>query len=48
MRQFQEQDLHAAYYRIGGVHQDIPEQTLNDIADWSKGFHKIINDIEGC
>ena len=38
--------LHAAYYRIGGVHQDIPEQTLNDIADWSKGFHKIINDIE--
>ncbi|GIR09687.1 MAG: NADH-quinone oxidoreductase subunit D [Alphaproteobacteria bacterium] len=39
--------FHAAYYRIGGVHQDIPEQTLNDIADWSKGFHKIINDIEG-
>ena len=39
--------LHAAYYRIGGVHQDIPEQTLNDIADWSKEFHKIINDIEG-
>jgi len=39
--------LHAAYYRIGGVHQDITEQTLNDIADWSKGFHKIINDIEG-
>ena len=38
--------LHAAYYRIGGVHQDIPEQTLNDIANWSKGFHKIINDIE--
>ena len=39
--------LHAAYYRIGGVHQDIPEQTLNDIADWSKGFSKIIADIEG-
>ncbi len=39
--------LHAAYYRIGGVHQDIPEQTLNDIANWSKGFHKIISDIEG-
>jgi len=39
--------LHAAYYRIGGVHQDITEQTLNDISDWSKGFHKIINDIEG-
>ena len=39
--------LHAAYYRIGGVHQDIPEQTLNDIADWSKGFGNIIADIEG-
>ena len=39
--------LHAAYYRIGGVHQDIPEQTLNDIAEWNKGFHKIIADIEG-
>ena len=39
--------LHAAYYRIGGVHQDIPEQTLNDIANWSKGFGKIIADIEG-
>ena len=39
--------LHAAYYRIGGVHQDIPEQTLNDISDWSKGFGKIIADIEG-
>ena len=39
--------LHAAYYRIGGVHQDITEQTLNDISDWSEGFHKIINDIEG-
>ena len=39
--------LHAAYYRIGGVHQDIPEQTLNNIADWSKGFGKVIADIEG-
>ena len=39
--------LHAAYYRIGGVHQDIPEKTLNDISDWSKGFGKIIADIEG-
>ena len=28
--------LHTAYYRIGGVHQDIPEQTLNDIATGTK------------
>ena len=38
--------LHAAYYRIGGVHQDIPKQTLEDIHLWSKSFTKIINDIE--
>ncbi len=39
--------LHAAYYRIGGVHQDITDQTLEDIFTWSNGFNKIINDIEG-
>ncbi len=39
--------LHAAYYRIGGVHQDIPEKVLDDIFDWSNGFEKIITDIEG-
>ena len=39
--------LHAAYYRIGGVHQDVPKQTLEDIYLWSKNFTKIIEDIEG-
>ncbi len=38
--------LHAAYYRVGGVHQDIPPKTLEEIDSWSKNFTKIINDIE--
>ena len=38
--------LHAAYYRIGGVHQDVPVHTLEGIYNWSKGFNKIIEDIE--
>ncbi len=38
--------LHAAYYRVGGVHQDIPKKTLEDISIWSKKFINIINDIE--
>ena len=38
--------LHAAYYRVGGVHQDITTQTLEEIYQWSKGFLKILEDIE--
>ena len=38
--------LHAAYYRIGGVHQDIPKKVLEDIFNWSKKFGKVIEDIE--
>ena len=38
--------LHAAYYRVGGVHQDISGQTLEEISLWSKNFLKILEDIE--
>ena len=38
--------LHAAYYRVGGVHQDISEQTLDEISLWSRGFLKVLEDIE--
>ncbi len=38
--------LHAAYFRPGGVHQDLSEQLLNDIMIWSEEFPKIVNDIE--
>ena len=38
--------LHSAYFRPGGVHQDLPAGLLEDIHDWSKGFLKLIEDVE--
>ena len=38
--------LHAAYFRPGGVHQDIPEELLEDILKWLKEFPSFINDLE--
>ena len=39
--------LHAAYYRPGGVHQDLPAGLTDRIADWCKHFPQVIDDIEG-
>jgi NADH-quinone oxidoreductase subunit D len=39
--------LHAAYFRPGGVHQDLPQQLLEDIYAWCDPFLKILDDIEG-
>ena len=30
--------LHATYFRPGGVHQDLPDGLLDDIAKWSESF----------
>tara|TARA_B100001121_G_C18631247_1_gene594485 strand:+ start:25 stop:1203 length:1179 start_codon:yes stop_codon:yes gene_type:complete len=38
--------LHAAYYRVGGVHQDLPAGLLEDIEEWAVGFPKFIDDLE--
>ena len=38
--------LHACYYRVGGVHQDLPAGITDDIAAWAKGFPKFIDDME--
>ena len=38
--------LHAAYYRVGGVHQDLPENLITDIEEWLSGFGKVVEDIE--
>ncbi|MBL1240268.1 MAG: NADH-quinone oxidoreductase subunit D [OCS116 cluster bacterium] len=38
--------MHAAYFRIGGVHQDLPEQLLQDIKDWIPTFNKRLKDID--
>ncbi|MDC0073424.1 NADH-quinone oxidoreductase subunit D [Alphaproteobacteria bacterium] len=39
--------LHAAYYRVGGVHQDLPANLLTDISEFCEHFPKVIDDIEG-
>lgn len=38
--------MHAAYFRIGGVHQDLPEELLQDIKDWIPTFNKRLKDID--
>lgn len=39
--------LHAAYFRPGGVHQDLDDRLLDDINDWCGTFPRVIDDIEG-
>ena len=39
--------LHAAYFRPGGVHQDLPQELLDDIMSWSLEFPAVLDDIEG-
>lgn len=38
--------LHAAYYRVGGVHQDLPAGLTDDILEWAAKFPSSIGDIE--
>jgi len=39
--------LHAAYFRIGGVHQDLPPQLIQDIWDFCDPFLGVLDDLEG-
>ena len=40
--------LHAAYFRPGGVHQDLPPELLDDIEAWAKDeFPGFMEDIDG-
>ena len=39
--------LHAAYFRPGGVHQDLPNELIEDILAWSEGFPEKLDDLEG-
>jgi NADH-quinone oxidoreductase subunit D len=39
--------MHAAYFRPGGVHQDLPQQLLEDIDKWCDEFPKHVDGIEG-
>ncbi|XCD81129.1 NADH-quinone oxidoreductase subunit D [Candidatus Liberibacter asiaticus] len=37
--------MHAAYFRPGGVHQDIPPELVEDIGCWCDSFPSALNDI---
>lgn len=39
--------LHANYFRVGGVRQDLPPELVQDISDWCDQFPKVLDDIEG-
>jgi NADH-quinone oxidoreductase subunit D len=38
--------MHAAYFRVGGVHQDLPEKLIDDIAAFCDPFLKVCDDLE--
>jgi NADH-quinone oxidoreductase subunit D len=38
--------MHAAYFRPGGVHQDLPPQLVDDIDAFCANFPKVCDDIE--
>nr|WP_272211685.1 NADH-quinone oxidoreductase subunit D [Marinicella sp. W31]MDC2877577.1 NADH-quinone oxidoreductase subunit D [Marinicella sp. W31] len=38
--------MHAAYFRPGGVHQDLPPELVEDIGKWCEQFPAKLNDIE--
>ncbi len=38
--------LHANYFRPGGVHQDLPQALIDDIAAWCDPFLKTLDEID--
>jgi len=38
--------MHAAYFRPGGVHQDLPPALVNDLLNWCDQFPEKLQDIE--
>ncbi|WP_134678835.1 NADH-quinone oxidoreductase subunit D [Paracoccus ravus] len=38
--------LHAAYFRPGGVHQDLPPDLLDDIEEWCERFPRLVDDLD--
>jgi NADH-quinone oxidoreductase subunit D len=39
--------MHANYFRVGGVRQDLPPELVADISDWCAHFPRVLDDIEG-
>jgi NADH-quinone oxidoreductase subunit D len=38
--------MHAAYFRIGGVHQDLPPKLIDDIDAWCDPFLGVVADLD--
>lgn len=38
--------MHAAYFRPGGVHQDMPNRLIDDIYDFCDPFLKVVDDLD--
>jgi NADH-quinone oxidoreductase subunit D len=38
--------MHAKYFRVGGVHQDLPDELIADIAAFCETHPKVLDDIE--
>ncbi len=38
--------MHAAYFRPGGVHQDLPVKLIDDIDAWCDPFLKVLDDLD--
>ncbi len=38
--------MHAKYFRLGGVHQDLPDELVADIATFCETFPKVVDDID--
>jgi NADH-quinone oxidoreductase subunit D len=38
--------MHAAYFRPGGVHQDLPQKLVEDIGNWIDPFLKSLDDLD--
>jgi len=38
--------MHAAYFRVGGVHQDLPPELIDDMESWCEEFPKNLDMIE--
>ena len=39
--------FHAAWFRPGGVHQDVPDGLLEDVARWAEGFPRVLDEMQG-
>ena len=39
--------MHSAYFRPGGVHQDLPQDLIDDIYTFTETFGDVMDDIEG-